>query len=514
MEGKITRILRRHGWVILPWLLNFTPAPARAQQAVPGVGIQITTLEPLGAFLVTEQGFTLYTLQDDDIGISTCLDDCARLWPPLLRGDDLMIGRGIDISLVGTLERSDGAAQLTYNGWPLYTHVEDQQPGDVTGQGAGRVWAIISPSGERLETGNPTPADQALDEGRTAAKIARETGAPTNPDNPLWAKAIAQGRRARQLAPDDPEILRFLAETYTATRWYIRAWEAWQAYLDSGGELDESAREMMSATGNQLAYLTYQRQELSAALALYRQVIDVDNENLTAVIWAGRILLELGHPDQSLPFWRQASMLAPDDEGIAYFLQLARDEVRYGTQATQDFYQGINFYEAGDAEAALQVFLRAGEENPAFKQAFVWAGRASLHLGQPAAAASYWQRVLELDPSDERARFFLGVAQDQLRWGIAAADAFREGVRLYDQGDLGQAQAEFQSATEANAQYAEAWAWLGRTEFEQQAYQAAAQAYGQALALEPDNETYRYFQEESTRRQTPKESGQPVDEVR
>jgi cytochrome c-type biogenesis protein CcmH/NrfG len=51
-----------------------------------------------------------------------------------------------------------------------------------------------------------------------------------------------------------------------------------------------------------------------------------------------------------------------------------------------------------------------------------------------------------------------------------------------------------------NARYAVAWAWLGRVGFEQQRYLLARRAYANAAGLEPDNDTYRYFLNESIAR--------------
>jgi tetratricopeptide (TPR) repeat protein len=412
-----------------------------------------------------------------------------------------MIGREVDFALLGSRSWIGEQLQLTYGGWPLYTFVEDLVEGDLNGQGLLGSWFVVSPTGLPLESRLLKPgAHEALQAAQAAAARARAEGAATNPDNALWAEAIRQGERARRLDSDEPEVLRFLAETYSTVRWHIRAWNAWQDYAELGGVLDASALKAGTQAGTQLAYAQYDLDRPEAALALYRNVIDFNPADEQAYRWAGRIMLELARPEESLPFWQEAARLAPSDASVAYFLRLAEDEIKYGVHGTESFYEGIRLYEAGQLEAALVRFRQASVANPEFKQAFVWAGRVSLELDDPASARGYWREVLSIDPDDVRAAFFLEVATDQLRWGIEASNAFREGVRLYEEGDLGAAKLWFVLATKENPEYSEAWAWTGRTEFEQEAFQLASQAYGIAQELEPENETYQYFYQEALRR--------------
>jgi predicted lipoprotein with Yx(FWY)xxD motif len=103
-----------------------------------------------GEILVDAEGMTLYLFTEDRDGQSVCVEDCATAWPPLLVDGAPVAGEGVDASLLDTLERDDGSSQVSYAGWPLYTWAQDEQPGDVTGQGVQEVWFVVSPEGEAI----------------------------------------------------------------------------------------------------------------------------------------------------------------------------------------------------------------------------------------------------------------------------------------------------------------------------------------------------------------------------
>jgi predicted lipoprotein with Yx(FWY)xxD motif len=58
--------------------------------------------------------------------------------------------RGSARSARRSIIRDDGSSQVSYAGWPLYTWAQDEQPGDVTGQGVQEVWFVVSPEGEAI----------------------------------------------------------------------------------------------------------------------------------------------------------------------------------------------------------------------------------------------------------------------------------------------------------------------------------------------------------------------------
>jgi predicted lipoprotein with Yx(FWY)xxD motif len=108
----------------------------------------------LGTILVTSDGMTLYDFHKDKGGNSSCYDACAGAWPPLLTEGNPQAQGAADRSMLGTTKRKDGTVQVTYNGWPLYTYVGDQGPGEANGNDIdqfGAEWYALQPNGQEPE---------------------------------------------------------------------------------------------------------------------------------------------------------------------------------------------------------------------------------------------------------------------------------------------------------------------------------------------------------------------------
>jgi predicted lipoprotein with Yx(FWY)xxD motif len=106
------------------------------------------TDDELGEFLVDNDGMTLYLFTTDTDGTSTCYDECASVWPPLLTDtEDVTASGSVDASLIGTVERTDGTVQVTYKDQPLYYFADDEEPGETDGQGLNGVWYVVNPDG-------------------------------------------------------------------------------------------------------------------------------------------------------------------------------------------------------------------------------------------------------------------------------------------------------------------------------------------------------------------------------
>lgn len=116
--------------------------------------VRAASVGALGTILVDGTGRTVYMFPPDARHAVTCTTRCAAIWPPLTvpAGTAPQAGAGVRPGLLGTVADpgATGKRVVTYNGWPLYTYVEDTRPGQATGQGLDRnggLWYVLRPSG-------------------------------------------------------------------------------------------------------------------------------------------------------------------------------------------------------------------------------------------------------------------------------------------------------------------------------------------------------------------------------
>ena len=82
--------------------------------------------------LADSKGLTLYWFVPDTSTKSNCNGSCIHYWPPVT--GPVTAGSGVTGHL-GTITRSNGAKQATWDGHPLYTYVGDTAPGMAKGNG-------------------------------------------------------------------------------------------------------------------------------------------------------------------------------------------------------------------------------------------------------------------------------------------------------------------------------------------------------------------------------------------
>ena len=129
-----------------------TPASGKA----PSVATVSATSTNLWMILVDGNGRTLYLFEKDQPNQSACAGACVAAWPVDQSSATPKAGSGVTASMLGTIKRSAGSTQVTYNKHPLYYFQGDSGAGQHNGQGVdafGAKWYAVTPAGGAVSGG-------------------------------------------------------------------------------------------------------------------------------------------------------------------------------------------------------------------------------------------------------------------------------------------------------------------------------------------------------------------------
>lgn len=318
-------------------------------------------------------------------------------------------------------------------------------------------------------------------------------------------------------------ILRVLPEDVDALRWSARmlfdlgrseeALSFW-AHVTEIAPGDDAARRYLERTRQRIAVgvaasdafhagaSAYEIGQVGVALAHFEAALRESEAFIDAWVWAGRTSMELGLPERSSHHWNAVLTLDPTDERARYFRDLADAQARWGIPAADAFYAGQLARQRGQLDEAAELFVAATLMNEGYLAAWEWAAHTYEELGAYEESLVYWQALLERDPAYERAEYHRNVVIQLVGRSPDAGKALADAITAYQNADFEATEHFIREAIRADPEYPEAWAWLGRLHFVLAAYEEAAAGYEQALALEPDNDDYRYFMEEARWRAT------------
>jgi predicted lipoprotein with Yx(FWY)xxD motif len=98
-----------------------------------------------GDYLTDDYGRALYYFDKDPLGASVCEGNCLVNWPVY----DQLAGAlpsTLNAADFGMISRSDGSKQTAFKDFPLYYFIQDQEHGDMEGQGVNNVWFLVDPA--------------------------------------------------------------------------------------------------------------------------------------------------------------------------------------------------------------------------------------------------------------------------------------------------------------------------------------------------------------------------------
>jgi predicted lipoprotein with Yx(FWY)xxD motif len=130
----------------LALLAVFVATPKTQPAATGGQALKARQIGGVN-LLTNAQGMTLYWFAPDSPNKSVCYGDCAAYWPPV--AGNASAGPGVT-GKIGTIKRTDGTTQATYDGHPLYTYIGDKSPGQDGGNNInlnGGLWHDVPVAG-------------------------------------------------------------------------------------------------------------------------------------------------------------------------------------------------------------------------------------------------------------------------------------------------------------------------------------------------------------------------------
>ena len=222
--------------------------------------------------------------------------------------------------------------------------------------------------------------------------------------------------------------------------------------------------------------------DAAAAEWLFRQALDIEPDNATALYLLGLLRFEVGAAAEAETLIARLAQQRP-----------AHAEAHFTLASIRHW--------RDDRAAAIASYRRALQLNPTHAAAQIGLARALAESGDHAAALPAAEAAVRLAPVDPAAHLALAAAQRGLGDVKAAIAAFTEAARLApdlttahvglalaltDAGEPAAARAVAERATALDPQLCDAWLALGSAMRGLHAPADAAAAFERALALAPD----------------------------
>jgi len=227
--------------------------------------------------------------------------------------------------------------------------------------------------------------------------------------------AIKQYEAHLKNNPKDGDVMVKVALAYEGAKWWGQSVQWWEKYIEKfpkGGEIG-TAKKHAAKNHRWIGVNYYNVLGESPELAVenLKRAIELDPKLIEAYTWLARIYTSEGDYANAVEVLAAAKREAPDDKLVAWMLKTAKGQLENGVAAYDKYQRGVILYEKGDKADALESFKAAAAENPNFSAAHLWTARVLFEQGDFSGSVPEWQTVINLEPDNARAKWFLSQAQ-------------------------------------------------------------------------------------------------------
>ncbi|HOX29386.1 MAG TPA: tetratricopeptide repeat protein [bacterium] len=243
---------------------------------------------------------------------------------------------------------------------------------------------------------------------------AEESKGDAASESKQFRRAISEYQAAIKKNGETEALLAKLARAYDAAAWYGQSVQVWEKILDKypDGKCHDEAAKRAAAARRWIGVNFYNLgEDASKTVRQLELAVKLDPDLKDGYFWLGRVLLEQGDTEGAVKAFEKLKALDPKDKTSIWLLKEARGMKDNGAEAYILYRDGFFLYEKGKLDEAAAKYSEAVNKNPSFANAWLWLARIRFEQGRFADAIPFWRKVLELQPDNKRAEWFLKLSK-------------------------------------------------------------------------------------------------------
>ncbi|HOO56032.1 MAG TPA: tetratricopeptide repeat protein [bacterium] len=235
-----------------------------------------------------------------------------------------------------------------------------------------------------------------------------------------YRKAVGEYKKAIEKNGETAELLLKIAGAYDSEKWYGRSVQYWERYIQNypDGPKAEYARKKAAENRRWLGINFYNLGEgMDKVIHQLKIAIRHDPGLLEAYYWLGRIYIEDGKFDEAVEILEELVTRDGGNPKAKWLLKEANGMKEIGGEAYVAYREGYKLYEEGKYNEAIKKYESAIDNNPKFVKAYMWIARIEQEQELFEQSAKTWEKVLDLDPGNKRAEWFLRLSKSKIKEG-------------------------------------------------------------------------------------------------